>query len=434
MNDRMKSLRNISVQTMGIALLAVWGTAPVAAAEPTEAEKAAYEQSFEGYCQSVEDFLDARPFQTGGNILGTEDTLIRWGIEQGIQGLDGEIPLSQRRKALDSVYRLIMKKYLPDVTVWNKAPDAGVKVKVGEPVVVMWAPEGNPADFYGNVAKLGHLGPTLAREGRWAQYMGPRINKLRNGMLLVTVYAGGDRPVKGEYQFFYYVSDDGGKNWRHFAAYEFGSELPARDIVPALSGQLPYSTPLTDVATGEPSLWTTYTRYWEAAEEIPGSNFYPFLFKDRKSVTARAHVLEFPNGNWVAAFRHGGMYWSGGGPLIIRKSSDQGKTWSKPKAIRVPGVNPVGLALANGIGVFTYQRPGVFLTFCADGKGDLWGNDVMLVKAPRHARNENSCCNGSFVVTGKDRFIYAYTKWDVPDPWGQPRQAVLAQEFIVTRK
>jgi hypothetical protein len=94
----------------------------------------------------------------------------------------------------------------------------------------------------------------------------------------------------------------------------------------------------------------------------------------------------------------------------------------------------LGIVLKNGVAVLSYQRPGVFLTFCGDGLGERWGNDVTLVKAWRHQRNENSCCNGSFVVTGPDRFIYAYSKWDVPDPWGQPRQAVIAQEFVVSKK
>jgi hypothetical protein len=142
----------------------------------------------------------------------------------------------------------------------------------------------------------------------------------------------------------------------------------------------------------------------------------------------------FPNGNWVAWFRHPGLYWSGAGPLIIRKSSDQGKTWSEAKAIRRPATNPMGVVLENGVAVMSYQKPGVFFTFCADGKGDLWGNDITLVKAWKHERNQNSCCNGTFLVTGRDRFLYVYTKWDVPDPWGQPRHAVIVQEFIVSKK
>jgi hypothetical protein len=530
MSDRMKSLRNILSQAMWIALVAFLVTTSVGAAEPTEAEKAAYNQSFDGYCENVEDFLDARPHQTAGNNPGTESLLLKWGREQGVKGLDGEIPLSRRRQALDLVYREIRRRYLPDATVANKAPDAGVKVKVGKPVVVMWAPEGKTADRDGNMAKLGHLNPILAREGRWGQYMFPQISKLRGGMLVVQVYVGGDGPEGRKY--LYYVSDNNGVNWRHFACYDDAAERPASDIALRLPdgeelrgpfdrdyeaidvsglnlttydgfyrlGDLPKEKQGVPIYTRKPGQeqWTRETaswdpdllirgklpspiltseshivhlpdgslvtavwrqatmsdirsdgtmqkegenhqiwrsfdrgRTWKCTGTIPRVSWWPFL---PQLSTVRAHLLAFPNGNWVAAYRHPGLYFSGSGPLIIRKSSDQGKTWSEPKAIRMPGVNPLGLMLANGIGVFSYQRPGVFLTFCGDGKGELWGNDITLVKPWRHERNENSCCNGSFVTTGPDRFIYVYTKWDVPDPWGQPRQAVIAQEFVVSKK
>ena len=77
----------------------------------------------------MEDILDCRPHQTAGNNPETESLLFKWGREQGLQGLEGDIPLSRRRQALDLVYREIMRKYLPDVTVADQAPDAGVKVR-----------------------------------------------------------------------------------------------------------------------------------------------------------------------------------------------------------------------------------------------------------------------------------------------------------------
>ena len=62
----------------------------------TEAEKAAYEQSFEGYCQSVEDFLDCRPIsRRDHDNPERESLLLKWGREQGLQGLEGDIPLSR---------------------------------------------------------------------------------------------------------------------------------------------------------------------------------------------------------------------------------------------------------------------------------------------------------------------------------------------------
>jgi hypothetical protein len=167
-----------------------WCVAAVRADSQKEVE--AYERSFNGYCESVEDFLDCRPIVTAGNVPGTEKILLKWGREQGIEGLEGEIPLSRRRQALDRVYRLIMKKYLPDGVVAASAPDAGVKVVVGEPRVVMFAPEGKTADRAGNIARLGHLGPNFRKEGRWGQYMFPEVNRLKGGLILVRVSVGGD--------------------------------------------------------------------------------------------------------------------------------------------------------------------------------------------------------------------------------------------------
>lgn len=500
---------------------------------PTEAEIAAYQKSFDGYCLSVEDVLDTGAHAVVHDDPTRESLLIKWGREQGVKGLEGPIPLSRRRQALDLVYREVRRRYLPQATLAEDAPDAGVKVVVGKPRVVMWAPEGKTADIAGEKYRLRHLGGSVAAEGRWGQYMFPQISRIKGGMLVVQVYVGGDSP--GGRNYLYYVSDDMGKTWRHYTVYDNTDERPASEIALRLLdgeelrgpldrdyasidvaglnlktyggmvrlGDLPREKQGIPIYTRKPGQtdWTRETAHWDPDLLVEGklpspiqtSEAHAIHLRDGSLVTAvwrqavmadirpdgtlnkegenhqiwrsydrgrtwkcagtiprlrwcpefphppadpsvRAHLLAFPNGTWVAAYRSQGLCYSSGGPLIVSSTADEGKTWSKPKAIRVPGCNPLGVVLPNGIAALSYQRPGVFLTFCADGKGERWGNDVTLVKAWRHQRNENSCCNGSFVVTGPDRFVYAYTKWDVPDAWGQARQAVIAQEFIVSRK
>ena len=120
-----KSLSSVLVQAMWIALLAVWSTARVAAQEPTEAEIAAYEQSFEGYCESVEDVLDTGAHAVVHDDPKRESLLLKWGREQGLPGLEGEIPLSRRRQALELVYREIRRRYLPDATLARRRTGRG---------------------------------------------------------------------------------------------------------------------------------------------------------------------------------------------------------------------------------------------------------------------------------------------------------------------
>jgi hypothetical protein len=229
----MKSQRNILAQTMWIALLVVSSTAPVAAQEPTEAEVAAYVQSFEGNCQSTEDVLDTGAHAVVYDDPTRESLVLKWGREQGLPGLEGNIPLSRRRQALELVYREIRRRYLPDATLADDAPDAGVKVTVGEPRVVMWAPEGKTADIAGEKYRLRHLGRPVAAEGRWGQYMFSQIAKIRDGMVVIQVHVGGDSP--GGRNYLYYVSDDHGKNWRHITVYDDTAERPATEIALRLS-------------------------------------------------------------------------------------------------------------------------------------------------------------------------------------------------------
>jgi hypothetical protein len=171
-------------------------------------------------------------------------------------------------------------------------------------------------------------------------------------------------------------------------------------------------------------------RTWKYTAAAPRFTYQTFFHSQRAHVEPR-----FQGGAWIALYRTTGIYWTGGGPVVMRRSTDEGKTWSEPTPIRpCSGGTLTGLMLVNGIAVRTYGRPGAFLTFCADGKGERWGNDVILIRPTKGQEGENTCNNGSFVATGPDRFVHIYSRYDMPDPWGQPRLAILAQEFVVSKK
>lgn len=164
------------------------------------------------YCNSVEDFLDCRPVSTT-TALVLEPTYLKWGKEQGIPGMEGEILPGNRREALYSFYRYVHETLLPDVVLAKDAPDVGVEVTVGEPHVVMFGPAGTVTDRAENFARIGYE--------RWGHYMTPRFGMLNDGTLMVSVYIGGEvvNP-KAPVELVNYVSRDGGKNWMHIATYD----------------------------------------------------------------------------------------------------------------------------------------------------------------------------------------------------------------------
>ena len=71
----------------------------------------------------------------------------------------------------------------------------GFKVRLGDPVEVMLAPEGDE---------------------RWAHFMFPSIGRLPDGRLLCAVTIGGDHmPADMDYHYLWYISCDEGQHWTH---------------------------------------------------------------------------------------------------------------------------------------------------------------------------------------------------------------------------
>ena len=82
-----------------------------------------------------------------------------------------------------------------------------------------------------------------------------------------------------------------------------------------------------------------------------------------------ADLLALPNGDILCFLRTGGQppY----SPLYLSRSSDDGKTWSKPAPIADFGVWPNACRMKSGVLACTYGRPGNWLCFSTD-EGKAW--------------------------------------------------------------
>ena len=137
----------------------------------------------------------------------------------------------------------------------------------------------------------------------------------------------------------------------------------------------------------------------------------------------QAHITpDMPQGNWMAMCRSK--------PLMLTRSYDDGRTWEMPEAIRPTSINPAGGLLPNGVAFRMHGRPGQHITFCCDGEGKEWGNDITLVEGtgdPSIEQNRNTCANSCTYVTGPDSFVVVYTDYSHRYRGGHRRPAVLAR-------
>jgi hypothetical protein len=118
------------------------------------------------------------------------------------------------------------------------------------------------------------------------------------------------------------------------------------------------------------------------------------------------------------------------GPIYASRSSDYGKTWSRPEFVAPNGVLPRLLRLENGVLVLSAGRPGVQLRFCTDGQGKIW-SDAFEMLAHESGRDSVSCGYTALLATGKDRFLLAYSDFRHTNEAGQVRKAIKVREIVV---
>ena len=202
-------------------------------------------------------------------------------------------------------------------------------------------------------------------------------------------------------------------------------------------GERPLAAVLRSVDQGKH--WTVWReipygyQVIDVGDSVPQTVPPPNRGDRRRHWVYRAHMNVMPGGSWVVMTRccRDPIHWTDHAVMFLTRSTDQGLTWSPLEAIRPYSVNPDGAVLANGVAVRKYGRPGHYLTFCVDGKGERWGNDVVPVGRERE-HDLDTCNNNGFVVTGPDRIVIVYSDFGYEDADGNVRKAIFTREVIAS--
>lgn len=121
-------------------------------------------------------------------------------------------------------------------------------------------------------------------------------------------------------------------------------------------------------------------------------------------------------------------------PMKICWSSDRGKTWTESKDLFTFGVFPCVLSLDNGIMALSYGRPGVWLSFAADGTGEQWSEPLPVIGGSQERVTEHSCGYTSLLPLGEDSFLLAYSDFLHRRPDDETCKAILVRAVAVRRR
>jgi hypothetical protein len=113
---------------------------------------------------------------------------------------------------------------------------------------------------------------------------------------------------------------------------------------------------------------------------------------------------------------------SGVGPLYWMRSTDNGRTWTKPAVFDDLGVWPQMLGLANGVTLAAYGRPGLYVRATSDRAGLAW--DARVAVVPPGEYHHDTCSYCSLLPLSDDTALIAYSEFNLPGPDGTPRKSI----------
>ncbi len=144
------------------------------------------------------------------------------------------------------------------------------------------------------------------------------------------------------------------------------------------------------------------------------------------------------NGDFLMIMRSGSLHpkRQAGRPfpkMFAVRSSDGGKSWSKPELFYDYGIHPHSLRTKDGAILLISGRPGVYVRTCEDPTGKNWSEITELVSVPEAdvmtKYYEYTCSNADICITDDGRIFAAYSDFRYRDDAGTPAKSIVVSEL-----
>ena len=154
-----------------------------------------------------------------------------------------------------------------------------------------------------------------------------------------------------------------------------------------------------------------------------------------------------PDGSMVWFFRsawygYTGREWA---PMYMSRSTDEGRTWSKPVRFSDVGILPRLCRLECGTTLLCYARPGMYIQACEDESGIRWSEPLVAMTPGDRSSLANvkrpgppnfhewvgACNNPELLALDRTRALFFYSDFYYPDTDGVKRKTILCREITV---
>ncbi|MDD3092770.1 MAG: sialidase family protein [Clostridia bacterium] len=154
---------------------------------------------------------------------------------------------------------------------------------------------------------------------------------------------------------------------------------------------------------------------------------------------AESDIAFLPDGSCITLMRTGSDT-----PSFLARSTDKGRTWSKPVVFDDKGVWPCLCVLPCNVTLASYGRPGFYIRATADPTGLSWDAPVELITSndrtcerntPISIYNQTSrrgtCSYSDMIALNENTAMVVYSDFFVPDEFGIKRKAILTRKIHV---